>query len=158
MKSKTSLIVGVGNILLSDEGVGIHVLRELEKRNKLPDSTFLDLGTSSLDIEYYMDKHIEKIIIIDCIKSEDHGPGTIFKFRPEDIKKIPSYDYSLHQLELVDSLRLASLTKDVPNTLILGVVPYSIDVFSENLSKTLREKLSGIIEKIEKEIIVFLGK
>jgi len=125
-----NLIIGLGNILLTDEGIGIHVLKELKKRNKIPDTEFVDLGTSSLDLEYFIREDTEKMAVIDCIMASKSEPGTIYKVSIDDLKKRKSADYSLHQLEFIDSINLISLLSKVPKTIILGITPFNIFVIS----------------------------
>lgn len=158
MEKRKNLVIGVGNILLSDEGIGIHVVRRLESRARLKDCSFIDLGTSSLDIQNYIDESTKKIAIIDCIRSDDYGPGTVFRLKAEDIKTVKGYDYSLHQLELADALRLVPLNLDMPPIIIFGIVPKVIDVFSEDLSVPLKSRFDDIVLKIEGHIEEFIRK
>ncbi|MBC7189382.1 hydrogenase maturation protease, partial [Candidatus Aerophobetes bacterium] len=95
-KLKDILVVGVGNILLGDEGIGVHVLKELEKK-KLPDNVeLLDLGVSSFSLL----SHIEgkkKIIIIDAVKAEG-APGSVYRLSIEDIYREEERFFSLHEI------------------------------------------------------------
>lgn len=152
------LIVGAGNILLSDEGIGIHVIKDLEKEKTFKDTVFADLGTSSLDISSYFNRDVEKLAVIDCIKSHDNSPGTVLKLTIDDLRKRQVNNFSLHQIELVDSLKLNSLDFKVPDTLILGIVPHDTETFSTELSGKMKLIYPGILEKIRKELIIFLNK
>jgi hydrogenase maturation protease len=80
-----NLIVGFGNILLTDDGIGIHIINKLKEEESLNGNQFLDLGTSSMDISYYLNDDISKMVIIDCIKSDDDEPGTLFKMGIDDL-------------------------------------------------------------------------
>ena len=62
---KQNLIVAFGNILLTDDGIGIHILRKLKDEESLKGNQFLDLGTSSMDIAYYLNDDIARMGIID---------------------------------------------------------------------------------------------
>ena len=79
---KHDLIIGVGNTLLSDDGIGIHIVRKMEEDNALDQAEYLDMGTSSMELGYYIDDNIRKMVIIDSIKT-DEKPGTIFMLKPE---------------------------------------------------------------------------
>ena len=81
---KHDLIIGVGNTILSDDGIGIHIIRKLEEDNALDRVEYLDMGTSSMELGYYIDDNIRKMVIIDSINT-DEEPGTIFMLRPEDL-------------------------------------------------------------------------
>ena len=62
---KQNLIVGFGNILLTDDGIGIHIVNKLKEEESLKGNQFLDLGTSSMDIAYYLNNDITRMVIID---------------------------------------------------------------------------------------------
>ena len=153
-----NLIIGIGNILLSDEGIGIHVLEELKKRNRISNTEFVDLGTSSLDLEYFVREDTENMAVIDCIKAFEGKPGTIYKVSVEDLKRRKSADYSLHQLEFIDSLNIISLLDKIPKTIIFGITPFDIKSFSLDLSEPLQEKLETISDKVEEEILNFFNQ
>lgn len=105
--NKKILIAGIGNLLLTDEGAGVHIIRELSKR-KLPDNVELvDIGTASFDLLTFMEGK-DKVIIIDAIAVDDE-PGTLYKLSPDDIisgkQKLLT---SLHQFgipEVLNSMR-----------------------------------------------------
>jgi hydrogenase maturation protease len=161
MKSSTKrLIIGTGNILLSDEGVGIHIVRELQRQqNKdeefFQNTDFIDIGTSSFDIISHINDSVKKIVFIDCMKADNYLPGTVFKLTPEDLRKRQEEKYSLHQMELVDSLKMISIIEKLPEILILGIVPENINKFSTKLSDSITKKFPVILGKIKKEIIDF---
>jgi hydrogenase maturation protease len=150
-----NIIIGIGNILLTDEGIGIHVLRKLKKRNRIKNAQFVDLGTSSLDLEYFIQEDTEKMAVIDCINTSGSKPGTIFKISIEDLKKRKNAGYSLHQLEFIDSLNLISLLSRVPETIIFGIKPFDMKSLSLNLSEPLSMQFETVCEKIEEEILKF---
>ncbi|HVP37397.1 MAG TPA: hydrogenase maturation protease, partial [Terriglobales bacterium] len=80
---KKILVVGIGNLLLTDEGVGVHVIQELSKL-KLPEGVELaDIGTASFDLLTFMEGK-DKVIIIDALVSDDK-PGTLYHLSPEDL-------------------------------------------------------------------------
>jgi hydrogenase maturation protease len=161
MKSSTKkLIIGTGNILLSDEGIGIHIVRELQRqqikdKEFFQNTEFIDIGTSSFDIVSYINNDITKVVLIDCMKADGYLPGTIFKLTPDDLRKRQKEKYSLHQMELVDTLRMISIVEKLPEILILGIVPEDINKFSTKLSDSIAEKFPVILSKIKKEIVDF---
>jgi len=167
MKSSTKrLIIGTGNILLSDEGVGIHIVRQLQRQQTkdkelFHNTEFVDIGTSSFDIISYINNGvtkvalIEKVVIIDCMKADGYLPGTVFKLTPDDLRKRQKEKYSLHQMELMDTLRMLSIIEKLPEILILGIVPEDINKFSTKLSDSIAEKFPVILSKIKKEIVDF---
>ena len=161
MKSSTKkLIIGIGNILLSDEGIGIHIVRELQRQQTkdkefFHNTEFIDIGTSSFDIISYINNGVTKVVLIDCMKADGYLPGTIFKLTPDDLRKRQKEKYSLHQMELVDTLRMISIIEKLPEILILGIVPEDINKFSTKLSDSIAKKFPVILSKIKKEIVDF---
>jgi hydrogenase maturation protease len=158
MKSSTKrLIIGTGNILLSDEGIGIHIVRELQRQQTkdkefFHNTEFIDIGTSSFDIISYINNGITKAVLIDCMRADGYLPGTIFKLTPDDLRKRQKEKYSLHQMELVDTLRMISIVERLPEILILGIIPENINKFSTKLSDSMTEKFPVILCRIKKEI------
>lgn len=145
------LIVGVGNLLLGDEGVGIHAVRELEKRSLPPHVDVVDGGTAGLNLLDLMIGH-ERVIIIDAV---DGGaqPGTVFRFSPEemgeDVERLP---LSLHQMEVLNVLQLATyLGQALPPIVVYGIQPETMD-WSTELSATLRSHLDELLHGVLNEV------
>jgi hydrogenase maturation protease len=154
------LIVGVGNILLSDEGLGVHIVKNLKESSSksFSHTDFIDMGTSSLDICSYINENTKKVVIIDCIKTSEYPPGTLFRLTPEDLReKRTISNYSLHQMQLLDSLKIISLLGLLPEVIILSIVPFDINTFSNEMSEEIEQKLPEILSKVKKEIIRFFN-
>jgi len=120
------MIMGIGNILLSDEGLGIHFLQQLAT-TPLPETVeLLEGGTAGLELIHLISE-IDYLIIIDALNAHTE-PGTIFKFRPDDIRIIPDqYEVSFHQVGILEVLAMADLLNQAPKTIIFGVQPKSLD-------------------------------
>lgn len=99
----------VGNRLMLDEGVGPAVYDELMATYDFPEQVdLLDVGCMSMKmIEYVRDYDV--LITIDAIDGTGEEPGTLFRFRPEDMQRTPSVKQSLHDLRLVDLFDAAIL-------------------------------------------------
>ncbi|MCX6003799.1 MAG: HyaD/HybD family hydrogenase maturation endopeptidase [Chloroflexi bacterium] len=144
------LIMGVGNILLSDEGVGVHVVRAMQKM-KLPDNVeLLDGGTASMSFLDNLSSR-EKVIIIDAVKGNDK-PGTIYRFTPSDITAQKEMVTSLHQIGILDSLNMAQFLGTAPqNVIIYGIEPKELD-WGMSLSSEVAAVIPRVIELIFKEL------
>jgi hydrogenase maturation protease len=120
------IILGIGNLLLKDEGVGIHLIQLLEKESLPPGVELVDGGTSTLDILPLL-KEAEKIIVVDAMQARGE-PGSIYRCRPRDL--IPAEDgpRSLHHIDFLQALKMASLLGDdlESRTVIFGVEPQEI--------------------------------
>jgi hydrogenase maturation protease len=146
------LIIGAGNLLLSDEGMGIHIVNKLKEQESFKDTEFVDIGTSTLDIGSFLSDELQKIVIVDCIKTAEYKEGTVFKLTLDDLRARQLNKFSLHQMELVDSLKLLSIANNLPPVMIIGVVPHNISTFSMELSPEIETVFPAIVEKIAKVI------
>jgi hydrogenase maturation protease len=143
------LILGVGNILLGDEGVGVHVIRELEKK-KLPGTIELvDAGTALFSILHLLKKR-KKIVVIDAAKGGKR-PGTIYRILPCQIKNGHNRLLSLHEMGLMECLAALGGGERPRNIVIIGVEPDSID-WGLRLSRALQQRLPEIVKIVESEI------
>jgi hydrogenase maturation protease len=149
------LIIGAGNLLLSDEGIGIHIVKKLKEQGSFKDTEFVDIGTSTIDIGSFLSDSLQKIVIVDCIKSSEYKEGTVFKLTLDDLRARQLNKFSLHQMELVDSLKILSIANNLPPVIIIGVVPYNISTFSIELSPEINIMFQAIVKKITKVIMDF---
>jgi hydrogenase maturation protease len=140
-------VVGIGNVLLRDEGIGCHVAHALE-RVPLPDVEIIDGGTCSDVLELLEDA--DKLVIVDAVKGGGM-PGQIYRFRPEDITLEQKPVLSLHDTSLIDSLKLMQLWHNIGDTVIIGVEPRELG-WGLELSQELQEKMPQIIDAILGEL------
>jgi len=142
-------VVGVGNLLLKDEGIGVHIAHALQQIDIPHNVKIIDGGTSP-DLPYYL-KEADKLIVIDAVKAGGK-PGTIYRFHPYDMDIESERIISLHELGLEQSLRMMRLTGNEPKeTVIIGIEPKEIDWGTEP-SAELRQKIPEIINIVLKEI------
>ena len=153
-----NIIIGLGNILFSDEGIGIHIIEELKKRNNIKNTIYADLGTSSFEIDYYLNPELEKMVILDCMIAKDAEPGCMYCLKMEDLQKsISNENYSLHQLKFIDTVKVLSILNDLPELIIIAVSPFDIKTLSSDLSEKMRPEFDDIVIKAEKKIIEFFN-
>ncbi len=151
MNKKPILILGVGNTIQKDDGIGVHVIEEM-KKNPLPASVELfDGGTLGYDLLGIIEER-KKVIVIDAVKGEQ-PPGTLYKFSPDDITTNNRYD-SLHQLGIIEAIRLAGLQGKAPDqTVIIGIEPEIID-WGLTLTSAVKKTIPKIISLVMDEIII----
>ncbi|MEW6067005.1 MAG: HyaD/HybD family hydrogenase maturation endopeptidase [Nitrospirota bacterium] len=150
VSSQKIIILGVGNILLSDEGVGVHVANELMKMDLPPDVSVVEGGTDGF---YLMNviTEAERLIVIDAVKGGE-PPGSIYRFNVKDVKACPpGFKTSVHQIGILEVINLSELIGKTPHTTVIGVEPKSIDMGME-LSPEIKSKIPRIIELIKEEI------
>jgi hydrogenase maturation protease len=143
------LIIGIGNKVCRDEGVGVHVIEEMEDM-KLPEHVeLLDIGTSTLDLVSHLEG-VKKLIAIDALKAGG-APGTIYRFTPEDLLPKEGGPISLHEIGLLESLDKAKEMGREIQTVIIGVEPKVLD-WGVELSEEVKKKIPAIIEAVQKEL------
>jgi hydrogenase maturation protease len=140
-------VLGIGNALLRDEGIGCHVAQALEEI-PLPNVKIIDGGTCPDLLQFLEDT--DKLIIVDAVKGGG-TPGQIYRFHLEDITLEQKPFLSLHDVGLVDNLMLMQLWHDISEAVIIGVEPREIN-WGLELSPELREKMPQILDAILAEL------
>lgn len=142
-----TLILGMGNLLLADEGVGVHAVQKLLEKNDFPDTTILDIGTAILDALPYIEC-ADKVIVVDAMKGGSK-PGSIYRVNINDcIKK--DVIGSMHGFDLSSVLSLAQRTIS-PEVIVIGVEPMSIK-WSMSLSPEVEKSLPAVLKAVADEV------
>ncbi|MBW6471880.1 MAG: HyaD/HybD family hydrogenase maturation endopeptidase [Anaerolineaceae bacterium] len=149
---KKTLILGVGNYILSDDGLSVHVLERLQADNLIPDEIqMIDGGTCGLDLLQYLEG-VSNLIIIDAIKTRDGIPGSIVRLDRDQIPAYLSLKISPHDIGLPDLLATAKLRDLYPEKIVIfGIQPASLELGVE-LSPEVASKVDALIELIQKEV------
>ena len=124
----TTLILGIGNNLLTDEGVGIHVIEYLaENYSEEPNATYLDGGTLSFTLAGPIADH-DNLIVIDAARL-GRKPGTCETLLSEQMDRyLTGNRESVHEVGLMDLLDIARLSDTYPsNRALIGIQPESLD-------------------------------
>jgi len=141
-------ILGIGNILLQDEGFGVHVVKKIDK-SKLPENVdIIEGAVLGLQIFNFLLDY-DRVIVIDAVKGGGK-PGDIYKFRIEECRK----DFgmiSLHDLDFVKSLEIMKQFYKLPEIIVVGIEPRSTEV-GMNLTKEIEKKIPEVLEIVYKEI------
>jgi len=140
-------VLGIGNVLLRDDGIGCHVAHALEGI-PLPDVKIIDGGTCPDVLQFLEDT--DKLIIVDAVEGGG-TPGQIYRFHLEDITLEQKPFLSLHDMRLVDDLMLMQPWHNISEAVIIGVEPKEIN-WGLELSPELQEKMPQIIDAILSEL------
>lgn len=144
------VILGIGNILLGDEGIGVHVVSILRSKDLPSNVEVIDGGTATLNL-LPMIIGVSKLIVVDAVKGKGE-PGSIYRFTPDDIKTGTKIATSLHQIGFLNVLEMAAKIGEVPkSTVIIGIEPQNTDWGLEPSTK-IKEKIPQIIDVVLKEI------
>jgi len=151
-----TLVLGVGNLLLSDEGVGLRVLERLTETYELPERVqTLDGGTLGLDLLYHLegaDGHpVENLLIVDAVEMGKE-PGTLLRMEGDEIPSFLSLKISPHQIGIPDMLFAAKLKNLYPpNVVLWGVQPGVLDV-GLDLSPPVAAQVDVLVAKAVEEL------
>lgn len=147
------LILGIGNILLSDEGVGVRVVQALEKRAEISPHfserfDIVDGGTCGMEL-LDMLANRDYIIVIDAVLA-GKAPGEIVVLKDEQVPVFFSRKISPHQLGLCDVLSALRLTDEYPKNLcLIGVQPDSLEP-NIGLTETVKQAMPAIFVQLNR--------
>lgn len=149
-QTQSVLVLGVGNILLSDEGAGVKAVEMLREQFKLPPQIdAVDGGTIGIELLPYFEGR-SSIIFIDAVKT-GHRPGTVTKI--DDIPAYFQHRTSPHQIGILDVLALSSL-RDTPQpkTMMFGIEPKCLDT-GIGISGEVQANMPYLVAKVVDELL-----
>ena len=147
LKSNPIVVLGVGNILLTDEGFGVHVVNQLREDYVFnPPITILDGGTMGMELLTYM-RGMTKLLLVDAINGGD-TPGTVYEFPHEEMNTYFTEAISVHEVGMQDILRIRALQEDpLEDAVVIGVEPESLEL-GLDLSETTQVAVKEVKERI----------
>ena len=144
-------VLGVGNILLTDEGFGVRVIEALYERYRFPQNLALvDGNVMGLNLLGIISE-ADHLIVVDAVKNKG-TPGTLYRLAEDDIPRRILAKNSLHQVDLLEALTLCRVLDKVPHTVILGAEPADIETLGIELTPVLAEQLDPMIDKVLAEL------
>jgi hydrogenase maturation protease len=147
---KKILILGIGNILLKDEGIGVRVAEKMKEMTLPPDVEVIDGGTGGLDLLYCIEGR-EKVVVVDAVKAGS-PPGTLFRFTDKDLAAKKGVMRSAHGIDFSDVVAVSSFLGSKPeNIVFLGVEPEELSASLE-LSPGIEKMIPVLINLVMKEI------
>lgn len=148
---KQIVVMGVGNALLMDEGVGIRVVQELVARYDFPANVKLvDGGVLGLSLTGVM-MEADQVIIIDAVRGGDE-PGTVYRFTWEAKPAHIQYKDSLHQIDLMETMGILPLIGQVPEVLVVGVEYENIFDWGTELTPKVEAAVPALVELVVAEL------
>lgn len=142
------LVLGIGNDILTDDGIGPRIVRQLEKEHLPSLFAFVTATVGGLEILEMINGYKE-VIFIDAIKTSDGVPGTIYSLTPESFSETLHLT-NLHDINFINALKLGRLLQmDMPEKIRIIAIKIVEDmVFSEDFSPQIREKFPEIMEEV----------
>ncbi len=152
LMEKPVVVLGLGNPLMTDEGVGVYLIERLmPSASEYPAVEFVDAGTGGLSILYHIENR-HKAILIDCVFM-DEPPGTIRRFTPDQVQstKVLAHE-SLHEADLMRIIAMARELGQAPGEIVIfGIQPERVEP-GLGLSRTLMERIDEYISMILHEL------
>lgn len=144
-------VLGLGNVLLQDEGIGVRVVQELRHRYAPPaGAEFVDGGTSAMDLLEYMAGR-DLVILVDAVKA-GRGPSSVVRFAGDDIAALFRQRISPHQLGIAEVLATLLILGEAPKSVVLlGIEPKSMSV-----GLGLSPELSRVVDSVVAQVVTEL--
>lgn len=144
-----TLILGVGNLLLKDEGVGIHVIQALEKEELPSGIHLMDGGTGGFHLISWLEEY-DRIIMIDATL-DSNPPGTVRLIKPRYSSDFPPL-MSAHEIGLKDMIEAMQLTGKMPETHLIVISVVDINEVGMELSAEVEDAIPEVISIVKKII------
>ena len=136
-------LLGLGSLLMQDEGVGVHAVRYIQENFETPGLEIIDGGTGGLDLLPYIENR-DRLLVVDAANFEKE-PGYIGVLRNEEVPAHFGVKASLHHLGLADVLAAAQLMDMAPKEIcLIGIQPQTISLGLE-LTELIQGKLSELV-------------
>ena len=150
-EKKRILVLGVGNVLFTDEGIGVRAVDEIERLYDVSDNvTLMDGGTLGTRL---MDPilNCEHLIVIDAVLGD--GPaGSVYRLTGEDLRKSLAFKDSMHQTDLVDTLIMCEIVGNRPEAIVIGMEPHDYHTMAIELSPVAKERQEALMGFVLEEI------
>src|SRR4030065_797095 len=144
------LVLGVGNLLLGDDGVGGHLIKSLEGTQFPENVRVLEAGTVSHRL-ITLFHSVGYLIIIDAVEAGDR-PGSIFRVSPDEVSLSSKQKLALHQMGIADILQMAELSGAKPETVTIGVQPKDASSWSLELTEEVKAAIPRVKELVFEEL------
>ncbi len=150
VKTQT-LVLGVGNTLMSDEGIGVHVVERLVQNYEIPEEVqILDGGTLGMDLLFYLEG-VPNLLIVDAVQA-NREPGHLLRLANDEAPAFLSMKVSPHQIGVPDMLAAAKLRGTTPPNIVLwGIQPETIEI-GLDLSPILAALVEPLVGNILREL------
>ena len=153
MKKKKILLLGLGNDILTDDGIGPKLVRDLSQTLSRTDIDFNTASCGGLETMEHI-RGYEKVIFIDAIRTLKGRPGDVFYFTPSDFHETSNLS-NLHDINFLTALRMGKiLDLDLPSDIhIIAVEIIEDRVFSDKFSPAIAEKYTTILEEVTSHVL-----
>lgn len=143
-------VLGVGNLLLKDDGIGVHLISRLKEESWPEGVELVDGGTAGIDLSPIIES-ARRLIVVDAVQGGCE-PGAIYRLTPEVLRETRDRALSLHQVGFLEAMEIAFWRLgSSPPTVIFGVEPEVID-WGLELSEPVSRSLPRVMELVRQEV------
>lgn len=152
MQDARIVVLGVGNILLKDEGIGVRVVEELTRLYDFPECVkVIDGGTQGLWLLPTI-QEADRLIVVDAVLGGG-PPGTLYRLEKDDIPKGLRLKQSSHDNNLVEALNLCALVDRAPESVtVIGIEPKEIVHFDLQMSPEVASRIPDLVRRVIEEL------
>ena len=149
---KKNIVIGVGNMLFKDEGIGIYAAEYISQNYEFDDKNLeiIDGGTLGFKLTTYFQEY-DNVIILDTVSIEDEV-GSIYRLPSDVLLGLGTYRKTAHEVEIVEMLEIVSVLDSYANVTIIGIIPKDIISVGIGLTATMEDKFEEFILNGIKEI------
>ena len=146
-----NIVIGVGNLLFKDEGIGIYTAKYLQENFSFDDSLeIIEGGTLGFKLMTYFQEY-DNVIILDTVSIEDRA-GEIYRLPSDVLLGLGQYRKTAHEVEIVEMLEICSVLDKHAEVTILGIIPEDIVSVEIGLTQTIEDKFDEYLAQALKEI------
>ena len=149
---RSTVVLGLGNPLMADEGIGVVLIERLtEFAGEYPSVDFIDAGTGGMSVLYHIEGR-RRAVMVDCAFMNE-PPGTIRRFTPEEVRSTRVLAHqSLHEADLMRVIAMAGQLGQAPDQVVLfGIQPERVEP-GMHLSRTLMDRIGEYVSTILREL------
>lgn len=148
---KDCIVIGVGNILFKDEGIGVYAAKYLERNYAFtPEVEIIDGATLGFRLMTYFQEY-KRVYIIDTISIKDE-PGSIYKVPADELLGLGTYRQTAHEVEIVEMLEICSLLESIAEVSVFGIVPEDIASVEISLTEAMVKNFDALNEQVLAEL------
>ena len=142
-------VIGVGNTLMGDDGVGVRVAEVLASRDLGPDIEVVSGGTAGMALSHYFTS-TDRVLVVDAIAAGD-VPGSVFRFRPEDAGILELRSHTSHGISLPSIMLAASLQGTCPEVVVYAVQIGDITCGFDTLTPEVEAVVAEVADMVAEE-------
>lgn len=150
--NKKNLLIGVGNVLFKDEGVGVYAAKYLENNYSFDDSLeIIDGGVLGFKLMALFQEY-ENVIILDTVSIED-SPGSVYRLPSDVLMGLGSYRKTAHEVEIIEMLEICSMLEKMANVVVIGIVPLDIEsvenALTDEVISAMPQYLRTVLDELD---------